>query len=409
MKRTLKLLLTLSLLTNLVLLSYVAKDSLRTGDSLQPPNSGGAAALTADKAERSSAKAPIWQNLVAGDAPAQWTQTLKNAGFPDKIIQAIVAAQIHEQFAARRTALQLNDTAQYWNQNWNNWFSGDAKTRTALRALWKEERQAIKTALGDSYNESPEHKKMYERQFGPITKDKIDALQTITEDYQELTSEIYQTANGFMLPEDREKLAFLEKEKRADMAALLTPQELSDVEVRSSQTAGTLRHQLKAFGPSEQEFRAIFSLQRDFELQFGDRRSSANDEAAQKQRSEAEAALQNKIQASLGTARYTEYQRSKDGNYQQISSLTERLALPKENAITVYELSKDVQKRTQEIRSDPNLKGEARNTALTALASEVTAKVTAALGETGYAAYKENGGYWLQNIAPRPSPKPKTP
>jgi hypothetical protein len=404
MKPTLKLVLALSLLTNLVLLVYVAKDSLRTGDSLQPTNSGGASALTSDKAERSSTKAPIWQNLVTGDAPVQWTQALKNAGFPEKIIKVIVTALIHEQFAARRAALQPTDTGQYWNPNFNNWFSGDAKTLSLLRALGKEEGQAIKTALGDCYKEDPEYQKKKERKFGLTDKDKIDALQTILEDYNELDSEIYHKAQGRLLHEDREKLVLLEKEKRADLAVLLTPQELREYELRSSNHSEILRNQLKAFGPSEREFRAIFSLQRDFDLKFGYPRSTPNDEAAKKQLREAETALKNQIQASIGTARYTEYQRSQDGYYREIFCLTERLALPKENAITVYELSKDVESRTQAIRSDPNLKGEARNTALTALASEVTAKVTAALGETGYAAYKENGGYWLQNIAPRPSP-----
>jgi hypothetical protein len=406
MQSTPRFLLIFSIVANVTLLGVVL--SQRT--SQLPPSADQVAFANASKSADSkiskTADGPsAWKTLINGDEPADWVKSLRAAGFPDSIISAVVGAQIRERYSARRSALQSKSDDQYWSKSWNNWGGGDPETRAALRALWREEREQLKRALGDSYADSPEYQRAMQRQFGNIPKEKLNALQTINEDYQELTSEIHQSASGFMLPEDREKLAFLEKEKRADLEAILTPQELQDYELRSSQTANSLRWQLTAFTPSEQEFRSIFNLQREFDLEFSNRRSTT-DEAANQLRATAETAMQEQIKASLGEARYAEYQRAKDHNYQQLASLTDRLGLPKESAVTVYNLAKDIEKRSQQIRSDPKLKGDARNEALAKLAEEANATILKQLGDRGADAYKENGGgWWLRNLTPRSAKK----
>ena len=323
MKLPPKLLLALSLAGNIALFGYVISQRGSVPAAASAGFGSGAAATSSAPGAAVSAGSDAWKSLVVGDQPADWVQRLRAAGFPDSAVRAIVSAQIRERYSARRAALQKNDDTQYWNKTWNNWGGGDPPSRAALRELWKAERAEIKAALGDAYADSPEYQRMIQRQFGDLPKDKVSALQTINEDYQDLTSEIHQSANGIMLPEDREKLAFLEKEKRADLAALLSPDELQAYELRSSQTANNLRWQLSAFTPSEQEFRSIFALQREFDLQFSDRRSNT-DEAAQKARSDAQTALEAQIKSTLGDARYAEYQRAKDGNYQQLANLTVR-------------------------------------------------------------------------------------
>ena len=159
---------------------------------------------------------------------------------------------------------------------------------------------------------------------------------------------------------------------------------------------------MSAFDPSEQEFRSIFALQRQFDLQNVNNGNPGDDTASQ-QRASAETALQAQIRATLGEARYADYQRAQDGNFRQLASLTERLELPKETTVAVYNLSKDMQKRAQQINSDSTLNTEQRARALSDLAGEANTKITAALGQRGYDAYRENGGWWLRNLAPRPA------
>jgi hypothetical protein len=208
--------------------------------------------------------------------------------------------------------------------------------------------------------------------------------------------------------EDRAKIALLEKEQRADVQATLSPKEFEDYELRSSNTANTMRYQLSAFQPSEQEFRTIFPLQRAFEDQYrlvmgsGD----AASQEAMRQRMEAQKQLTAQIKQALGPERGADYERSIDGNYQQIDRVVQRLELPKEAAVTVWNLQKETEQRLNALRQDRTLAPAARDAQLATLSQETTAKLTSALGQRGLDVYKQFGGYWLQNLQPRPSMPP---
>ena len=118
--------------------------------------------------------------------------------------------------------------------------------------------------------------------------------------------------------------------------------------------------------------------------------------AAQKQ-------LMDDIKAAVGDQRFADYQRATNSSYRQASQLVGRLELPPETANQVYALQQDLQQRAGTIRRSAG-SAEAAMAELTALAAEAKAKVTAALGDRGFEAYKQNGGQWLQNLAPRPPP-----
>jgi hypothetical protein len=59
------------------------------------------------------------------------------------------------------------------------------------------------------------------------------------------------------------------KEKDAELAKVLTPQEKEEYDLRMSQTAMMMRMQMSEFQPNEQEFRDIFKLRKDFENEYG--------------------------------------------------------------------------------------------------------------------------------------------
>ncbi len=392
MKPAITLLLTLSLTANVALLGVVFKRSL---PSWQPRTSGTTTSRHVAKDGTTSVDPVTFKKLTPEDEPADVAKRLRAAGVPERIVTAVITSQIRDRYAARRAALQP-DYSQYWTQSG---MTTSPQARIAQRELWREERQELKNVLGDAYYSTPAFERTIQRQFGAIPKDKIGALQGINEDYQDLSSEIYYTANGVMLLEDRQKLAFLDGEKRKDLAAVLTPQEMENYDLRSSKTAGQLRSQLSSFDPSETEFRSIFTLQREYDLKYAN--PQPDEDGTSQQRAADATALQNQLKATLGEARYAEYQRAKDGNFQQLASLTARLELPKENAVAVYDLSKDVQKRAQQINNDSKLTPDQRNKALSALAGEANGKIKAALGERGLEAYQSNGGWWLRNLTPR--------
>lgn len=406
-------LLLLSILGNLALAALVLLRPGEKKDNTSPHAAPSASALAA----RSSAKTTaievadvdpaLWTNLGGEDLPTLVSR-LRGAGFPPSVVRAIVAAQVNESFAARRKALAPPKTdLPFWKVNQ----PGDPKTLTALRELGREQSKVMKELLGTPVpSDDPVYAASLRRQYGNLPQEKIDQIARVKQDYQDLQQQIY-TAAGFgldtggvisFLPEDRAKLALLQKEQRADIAQILTPQEFEDYELRSSSTANQMRSSLSAFKPNEEEFRAIYKLQRQFDDQYSSQTVMApGTPAAQdlnRQRMEAQKQLVSEIKAALGPERGADYERATDGNFQQINRVVERLELPPSAAVDVWSVQKEVEQKMTAWRNDRTLPPAARTEQLAALAREAEAKVTAALGPRGLEVYKQHGGFWINNL-----------
>ena len=341
--------------------------------------------------------AQVWANLQSSDLTTLVTR-LRAAGFSPSMIRAIVSARLQEQFSARRAALFAQQEEQPF---WKGQRYFDAKIMAGMRELQREQSALFKQLLGADGEAGNEEKLAYQRrQFGDLPRDKMDQMQSIIGDYGELRSQIYSGANGVMLPEDREKLALLEKEQRADLAALLTPQELENYELRSSATANNLRSQLALFNPTEEEFRAIFKLQQAFDEKYGSSNLAYSpDQFRQRQAQQKE--LQGQIKTVISPERVADYEQAFDPSYQMINRLVARLELPSSAATQVVSLQQEITKRAGTVRSDKTLSTEVRNMQLNALAQEASARLTTTLGTRGLEAYKQYGGQWMQGLAPR--------
>lgn len=380
-------------------------DSARSGTALPTSSAPGAAAAVAAKTE-----AAQFANLLAilrtGDLKTR-VERLRAAGFSAAMIRSIIAAQVSERFSARRKALLgQQQEVPYWATQARGII--DPNTMSALRELNREQSDFLKELLGpDGVPDSDEMRFYQRRQFGDLAPDKLDQLQRIVSDYADLRTQVYTTANGIMLPEDREKLVLLEKEQRTDMAMLLTPQELENYELRRSSTASQLRSQLGTFKPTEEEFRAIFRAQRTAEEQYG---SLAGGGYNPTQSHQIQAAVLKQAQAQLPPERYADFQQAIDPAYQMINRLVARLGLPVTVAPQVVTLQQDITQRATVLRSDQSFTTDQRNLQLAALRQEATTNLTNVLGgQRGFEAYKQYGGQWLQMLQPRPAPSPTSP
>jgi hypothetical protein len=210
----------------------------------------------------------LWAALQTGDLRAM-ADRLRAAGFPPSLIRTLIGARVAEQFSARRKALlaQMEDKP-FWKSG--SAYFVDPKTMSALRDLGREQSNLLKQLLGSDESAGNDEVSAYQRrQFGDLPNGKVQQVQSILSDYNDLRNQIYVAANGVVLPEDREKLTLLEKEQRADLQAVLTPEELENYQLRSSSTANSMRSQLALFNPTEGEFRAVFDLQQAFDDKYG--------------------------------------------------------------------------------------------------------------------------------------------
>lgn len=366
--------------------SSVAGAFFKGGDSV----AGSAALVGVD--------AKTWSNLQVGDAKTL-AERLRAAGFPAAVVRAVLSALVDEKYAAQRKALLAKqDEAPFWQKSS---FGYDATMMSALRELNKQERNELKALLGpDGVVGNDERQAWARRQYGNLPADKLEQLQAIASDYGELRNEIYSKANGVMLPEDREKIALLEKEQRADFAGVLSSEELENYELRSSNTANLIRRQLSIFKPNEAEFRALFQATRAAEAQYGSVSSSGPSSADQA--TKVRTAILADLQSQLSPERFAELSQATDPKYQMVNQLVARLDLPASAAIEVVGIQQDVQKRMGAIRRDTTLSTEQRNVQLAELSVEAKAKVSSTLTPRGLEAYRNYGGYWLENINPPP-------
>lgn len=354
------------------------------------------AALVEAKAAATQARSEIWKSLQTDDLPAL-VANLRAAGFPDKTSRAIVASLLAERYAAKRRALLGGDeTPAFWKSR-SLPIGYDPAKQADLRALGRENSELLKQLFGsDTANE--EARIFQQRMYGPLPAEKLDAVGRIHSDYGDLTSQIFAESGGMMLPEDRENLALLEQEKRKDLAALLTPAELEQYDLYSSTTANTLRRNLATFNPSEQEFRAVFALQKEFDDTYRTQFGGMLDEKTQQDRRTAEAKLNEKLRATLGDQRFEEYQRAQDNGYRVAARIAERYKLPAENAVAVYNIQKEAQQKLMSFRGDRE--------AAANYARETSAKLNQLLGAKGVEAFRQSGGgFWIRNLERAATPR----
>jgi hypothetical protein len=403
MKTPTALLLCLSLAANATLAFFLVRGATR----LAPTS---AAVSSHDAPPRLAATAidpKVWPAVETSELPELVTH-LRAAGFPTEMVRAIVAAQIEDTFAARRKALDPDAASRpFWKT-----VAPNPRLQLAQRQLYREQEKMLRDVLGDDAESTDPLQNVFQQStFGNLPPAKLSAVKTIIRDYAEKQSDLYTISGAIMITTtEREKAMALQKERDAAIAQVLTPEEYADYELRATNTASSLRYQLATFDPTEQEFRTIFQLQRAFDVQYASAVVGPNptpeQNAAMRQRSEAQKLLMDQIKAALGPERGEEYVRSIDYNYQQTARLVARLELPVENARQVYAVQKEFEPRFAAIRSDRSLSAEQRNQQLAALQQEATAKVTPLLGGArGFEAYQQYGGSWLRSMVP-PTPAP---
>lgn len=347
-------------------------------------------AASADAAPR----AQLWAALDAADLPTLVAR-LRAAGFPPIVIRGIVSARIEEQFATRMQALRrtLDDTP-YWQPSPTH-YTRSAKFFEEQSQIYRERSRLMREVLGDAFFATGEVSAAQRRQFGDLPKSKIDLIQRITDDYAEMISQVRAAAQGMFLPEDREKLAFLERERRADLASVLSPQELEDYEMRTSPTTSRLRNALTIMDATEAEFRTIYALRKPHEEFLYPTNSAPRMDF--NRRSELQAELDASLKSALGEARAAEFARASDYEFQQLAQLAARENLPLTAAEKAFEIRNATSAESVRIRKDTTLSTDQKLVAMKTAADKARVELTAALGAAG-ASYAASAT-WLQAIS----------
>ncbi|MBS0630767.1 MAG: hypothetical protein JSS11_02555 [Verrucomicrobia bacterium] len=390
MKPTLPLL-AVSLAANAALIAFLLLRSPRSEPSLAvsktpasvttPAPVPATGLLTANDA---TALARAREVLATDDLPTLVAR-LRAAGFSMSDTRAIVAARLSQIYGAKRAAaVAQQEVVPYWRSSQS--FPEDPKLGAIITGLVREQAAVLKQLLGaDAEPDDAWSRLIHERQYGYLPPDKLDRVQNILADYNDMREAFSREARKIWLPEDQERMNLLEKEKLADLAKVLTPEEVEAYQLHSSQTATVMRFQLAAFQPTEEEFRALYRL---------------NDETNILNHRPLTPAETRQVEAALGPARMAEFIQTTDQQYMRTNNLVARLDLPASVLPQIISVRQDLTQQIDRLGADATLTPAAQREAVHNAALAAEARLTALLGEHGYQIYKTSVSPELQTLLP---------
>lgn len=325
---------------------------------------------------------------------------LRAAGFPPREVRMILGWAISEQMRIKQEAIRgrLEDTP-YWKYP----YATTPDQQAQMSELYREMNALhYKYIAGPaSLAENPDVLLNAQRRFGKLPLEKLHLLTVLEHDAEQMQLEANKTFFGSARsPEEmkkgRETLIALEREKLAQVAKILTPAELEQYELRGSRASG-LANSLAAFRPTEDEFKAIYALEK------ASRDSSAEMVISAPPRGAEREAYEAQVVAALGPDRAEDYLALRDaGPGDRLPLLVARLELPLSTLNDITSVRSDISRRAGAIVNDARLTADQRAAQLATLAQEADEKLTTTLGsKRGYDAYMDIKGDWVRELRKR--------
>ncbi len=366
-------------------------------------------------AEASSASPSIrsWEELQAEDLK-EFIRRLRAAGCPEDTLQDIIVAEVNRRYSTRTRELwpDRHVTKAFWEIE-----KRDPEESRKNRERWRNERQLQKekSALlvellgvdpekerrkADGFPEYTDHN---ERRVAFLPEAKREAVSKLLEEFEQKSQEFHQRNQGMYDAQYRAERAQLEAERMQALAQHLTPQELREYEIRESQLASQLRHDLRGLTVSREEYETIYDIRKKYGesiYNYGDvEGKEALDQVVRNKES-----LEADLAAALGPEKGREYKRTQDYSYSELTRLARRNDLPVETAGKVYDFKEAAEAAAKQLRADTSLSTQERQAALSKIRDETQQAVIDTLGGNVFTNYLRRGGYWINNLAPTQRP-----
>lgn len=407
--KPLPLLLAVSLIANAALaVVLISKRDASHSVSSSPGASGStgsslaaAPAVSAEAATHAAAAEALVSAAKSGDAASVRDQ-LRALGMPDDVVRSVIRAMVGKRMAdIQKSITNAQTNGAYWRTGPGGYFNFGGMTkeqRLQLRDASRAATKQLEELMG------PDPMDPGANRFAFLPPDKAAKARELERDYSDLRMQIMAETEGFRLPTDEEKIAFLEKEQRKDLAALLSPEELEAFDLRNSSTANRLRSQLRNMDISESEYKALYAAQKAFDDKVnsragrtpGDSPTPAGDQG--QARAQAQQQLYAEMKATLGEERFNAYLRSQNGEYRTLEAAAKRFNLPQTTVDQVFSARDQTVAEAQRITNDANLNPDQRRAALSALADQIRTQVRTSLGNDIADNYLKTNMRWVDAL-----------
>lgn len=348
-----------------------------------------------DGATEPAAVRPIPPGAPTAAEYAAWIQDLAAQQLPEHAIRQLVFAALQEEYAHQARQAQANQP--YWRQRRRT----DAQ-EIQQRLAWEEEqRQLLRALFGDEAEEDPLFAELFRPlgdDFGFLGSAKQIALHELLEQRRGDDSQAF---GAWPLRERMVDRQEANAALRRTIQELLTPEELLEYQLRESRLADAMRRSMDGLDYTEQEFRDIFQLRQQAQL------DSLGDEPLDPMSRDTRIALQEardeadqRVRDYLGDTRYQELQRNQDPLFRSLQTLGARLGHTDAQVVEAYRVASTLRQQIDAVRSDPTLTPEERRSRLQTLNQELPSRLEEVVGSDSAASIQQNLGRLL--LMPRP-------
>ena len=343
------------------------------------------------------ATAAQWQQIRATDYAA-YVRNLRALGCPEASIIDLVVGEVTAQFTERLRAQAPQGPYRFWESASPASAAERARLRQLQMSLEQERRELLVQLLGPGALRAMAKYRPWNdadpqlEQLAFLPEGKRAQLLAIDQKFIEPAAEEVALMSEAAL----QRVAAERERQRAEIAALLSPQELEELDLRKSETAQRLRDELRGFAASEAEFRQLFRVRRAYEATLATN-TDVRDPNVLEVRIQAERRFAEEARAALGEQRYGEYQRARDPDFKNALQLTQFYSLPDDVATRVYDLKRDVDARAEAISANAALSEARRRELLAQIQNDTERTLQSLFGKDVLAEYRRNNRWWIWN------------
>ncbi len=339
-----------------------------------------------------------WAGVESEDFK-KYIANLRSIGCPELTIQDIILAELDYIYEPQMNALRgLNvplPARKFWRENEPS--PGPKRAENAdqeVKRLFEERRALIKELLGKDEKPLRTANNYYEdsgqSRHAFLSAENLEKMHQLEAKYEKLGGALTKEV-GYKSEEARQKML-------AEMRTFMTPEEIFEYEIRTSNLTRQLRNSLKAVNPTEGEFRAIFAANYDAHTLGVSGKAEAQELQAAKLKAE------ETLKSTLGEERFTEMERSKDYGYRQLMAASSFLGYDRAAALRVYAMQGDTEKALQAIYMNTELSPEQRNKAIMDIRTATEKTIQRELGASGAKHYLKTGGSWISRLGQQHHP-----